>query len=123
MKEIDSIVKDFKLSDMDSLITDIETFIEKFNNNEVVLLDVRMPFETKLWSLKFALEIPYNQLPDNLDKLPKDKIIVCICPNGPRSIMAREYLRFKGFKSSMLKGGSNELVATLKGGKAKELNF
>ncbi len=92
-------------------------------NDEAILLDVRMPFETAVWGVKFALEIPYNKLLESLDKLPKDKIIVCACPHEHRANMAKEYLRFKGFKAKTLNGGLMELVSYLKGGTAKEIEL
>lgn len=114
-------VRDFSMKDILDMKMDVETFLEKFNNDEAVLVDVRMPFETKVWGVKFALEIPYNELPDRLDELPKDKIIVCVCPAEYRSSMAKEYLRFKGFKASTLDDGLIGLVDRLKGGKAKDI--
>jgi len=123
MQQIDNIVSEFTLKDIQEMKIDIETFVEKFNNGEAILLDVRMPFETAVWGVKFALEIPYNKLPENLDNLPKDKLIVCACPNEYRSNMAKEYLRFKGFNVKNLNGGLLELMSYLKGGKAKEINL
>ncbi len=123
MQTIDDIVRNFTLKDVQGMIIDIETFIDKFNAKELILVDVRMPFETALWGVKFALEIPYNELPDNLDKLPKDKLIVCGCPNVYRSNMAKEYLRFKGYNVANLDGGLTALMQRLRGGKAKDLTI
>jgi len=123
MQQIDKIVSEFTLKDIKEMKIDIETFVGKFNNDEAILLDVRMPFETAVWGVKFALEIPYNKLPESLDKLPKDKIIVCACPHEYRANMAKEYLRFKGFNVKNLNGGLLELMSYLKGGKAKEINL
>ena len=118
---MDDIVRNTK--NISAMKMGIETFIEKFNKNEVVILDVRVPAETKLWGLKFAIEIPYNQLPARLDELPKDKTIVCVCPNEYRSNMAKEYLRFKGFHVCNLESGLLGLMARLKGEKAKDLKI
>ncbi len=123
MKTIDNIVSEFTLKDIADMKMDIPTFIEKFNENEVVLVDVRMPFETKVWGVKFALEIPYNELPAKLDALPKEKTIVCVCPVEYRANMAKEYLRFKGFDVKTLNGGLVQLVQALQGGKAKEIHL
>ena len=120
---LDEMVRNFSMKDILDMKIDIETFIEKFNNDEAVLVDVRMPFETKVWGVKFALEIPYNELPDRLDELPKDKAIVCVCPVEYRSSMAKEYLRFKGFDAKTLDDGLIGLVDRLKGGKAKDIKI
>jgi len=123
MKDIDKMVSEFTLKDIPGMKIHSPTFIEKFNAGQVVLVDVRMPFETKVWGVKFALEIPYNELPNRLDELPQDKTIVCICPVEYRSSMAKEYLRFKGFDVKTLNGGLIELVKALQGGKAKEIHL
>jgi len=123
MQTIDDIVRGFTLKDIQGMKIDIETLIEKLNTKEAILVDVRMPFETALWGVKFALEIPYNKLPDSLDKLPKDKLIVCGCPNEYRSNMAKEYLRFKGYNVASLDGGLTALMQRLRGGKAKDLKI
>ncbi len=120
---MDKMVSEFKLQDIPNMKIDIAGFLEKFNNDEAILVDVRMPFETDVWGMKFALEIPYNELPSRLAELPKDKAIVCVCPYEYRSSMAKEYLRFKGYDAKTLDGGLVALVDYLKGGKAKEVNI
>ena len=123
MQDIDKIVSEFTLKDRKEMAMDIAAFVEKFNNDEVILVDIRMPFETAVWGVKFALEIPYNKLPEKLKELPKDKIIVCACPNEYRSNMAKEYLRFKGLNAKSLNGGLLGLMEYLKGGKAKDIKL
>jgi rhodanese-related sulfurtransferase len=102
---------------------EVERFIELYNEGKVELLDVRMPFERDVWSVNFGLKIPAPELPDNLDKLPKDKFIICACAEKDRSVMAMSYLRTKGFNAGYLDGGLLELIPRLKGGKAKDLNL
>jgi len=123
MKDIENKIREFVLKDIQEMKMDVEKFIELFNEDKAILLDVRMPVETAVWGVRFALEIPYNKLPDSLDKLPKDKIIVCACPYEYRANMAKEYLRFKGFNAKTLTGGLVKLVDRLSGGKAKDIKF
>ena len=120
---MDDMVRGTTLKDIKGFRIDVEEFIRLYNEGEVFLVDVRMPLETKIWSLNFGAKIPYNELPDRLEELPKDKLIVCACPNEYRANMAREYLRFKGFKVKNLEGGLFGLVERLKGGKAKDINL
>jgi rhodanese-related sulfurtransferase len=120
---MDNIVRETTLKDVKPMKMDIEDFIESFNKKEAILLDIRMPFETKVWAFGFATKIPYNALPDKLEELPKDKLIVCACPNDYRANMAKEYLRFKGFNAKTLNGGLLGLAERLKGGKAKDIEF
>jgi rhodanese-related sulfurtransferase len=98
-------------------------FIDLYNDGEVEIVDIRMDFEVKVWQLNFGLQVPANELPDNLDKLPKDKIIVCACPKCDRSIMACSYLNSIGIKSCYLADGLMDLMQTLKGGMAKSIDL
>jgi len=120
---MDNMIKETTLKEIGSMRIDIEEFIKMYNNKEAVLVDVRMPVETKVWSLGFGLKIPYNELPDRLDELPSDKLIVCVCPNEYRSNMAKEYLRYKGYNVKNLSGGLLGLAERLKGGAAKDIEI
>ena len=110
-------------SEMKNMRIDIEEFIELYNNGEAELVDVRVPFETKVWQLNFGLQIPAPELPERLNELPKDKLIVVACPKADRPNMARTYLASKGFEVKYLVGGLLGLMDHLKGGKAKELKL
>ena len=120
---MDNMVRNTPLKDVKPMKVDVESFIEMYNDGKAILLDIRMPFETAVWGVKFAIEIPYNALPDRLEELPKDKIIVCACPAEYRASMAKEYLRYKGFDAKTLNGGLLSLMTRLKGGKAKDLHL
>ncbi|VAY86954.1 hypothetical protein MNB_ARC-1_1117 [hydrothermal vent metagenome] len=116
-------VKEFTFKDIKDMKVSIEKFIELFNEDKAILLDIRMPFETAVWGVKFSLEIPYNELANRLNELPKDKKIVCACPHEYRASMAKEYLRFKGFNTGTLNGGLLELMSSLKGANAKDIKL
>jgi len=98
-------------------------FIDMYNDDEVEIVDIRMDFETKVWQLNFGLQIPANELPNNINKLPKDKIIVCACPKSDRSIMASTYLNSIGIESKYLADGMLDLMEKLKGGMAKVIDI
>ena len=110
-------------SEINDMKVEIEEFIELYNNKECEFIDVRVPFETDVWKMNFGLFIPANELPDNLDKLPKDKLLVVACPKTTRSIMARMYLAEKGFNAKFLAGGLTGLTEYLKGGKATTIKL
>ncbi len=120
---MDNMVRNTMMKDVTQMKVDIEELIELINEDKAILLDIRYPFETKVWSVKFAVEIPYNELPDRLDELPEDKIIVCTCPAEYRADMAKEYLRYKGFNAKTLSGGLISLMQRLKGSKAKDIKI
>jgi rhodanese-related sulfurtransferase len=108
---------------MKEIAVNIEQFIELYNAGDAELLDIRMPFEVDVWELNFGMKIPAPKLSENLNKLPKDKLIVCACPGKDRSIIAMSYLRSEGFNAGYLDGGLIGLMTRLKGGKAKDLNI
>ena len=119
--KLKDIVREIKPSNMDSFMVKSEEFIELFKQDKVLLLDVRMDFETKVWNLPIALNIPANQVPDRLHELPKDKLIVVACPTVNRSITVSAYLKTEGYESKFLANGLLDLLPNLKGGQAKEL--
>lgn len=79
--------------------------------------------ETKVWQVNFGLKIPAPELPERLEELPKDKLIIVVCPKADRSNMARMWLATQGFEVKYLSGGLLGLMDYLKGGKAKTLKL
>lgn len=120
---MDDFLKQMTLKDIGGMLVSSDQFIEYFNDNKAILLDIRFPFETQLWGMKFALEIPLNELGDRLEELPQDKMIVCSCPLEIRSNMACQYLLQKGFDAKILTGGLLDLADRLRGGPAKDLKL
>ncbi len=83
-------------------------------NAEFVLLDIRTEAERKVVSsnLPNSVSIPLHQLfyPENLNKLPKDRLIVVLCHTGERAIAAAIGLLLAGFpKVQVLSGGIAKL--------------
>lgn len=101
----------------------LDDFITAYNEGRCELLDIRVPEETAVWQFSFGLRIPANELPDRLDELPRDTLLVVACPMSDRSNMARSYLAAKGFEAKYLAGGLLGLADRLKGGAAKTLKL
>lgn len=55
------------------------------------LVDVREPHEFEICNLN-GLLIPMNEVPDNVDKIEKEKPVVIHCRSGARSGRIVEYL-------------------------------
>ncbi len=72
--------------------------------------------------MNFGLRIPTPELPDRLDELPTDRLLVVACPMTDRSNMARSYLAARGFDVKYLQGGLLGLMGRLKGGKAGDIS-
>ena len=72
----------------------------------LVVLDVREPWEVALAKLPDIVHIPLGQLPARLQELEPDSNIVAMCKSGGRSHRAAEFLSSKGFgRVANLSGG------------------
>ena len=74
-------------------------------NNEVVLLDVREPYEIEICKVKGSLFIPMNEIPQNIEKLDKEKRYAVICHSGVRSLHVSNYLSSLGYSTLNVVGG------------------
>lgn len=94
-----------------------------FETENVFFLDLRDKEEVK--TLNFNLEIfgietkniPINELPERLNEIPNNKLIVCFCASGTRSAWAYIYLISKGFQTKWLEATNEELANLLKPGR------
>jgi rhodanese-related sulfurtransferase len=120
---MDKLIKTLNTKTVKEIRVSPDEFIEMYNKGEAILLDIRYPFETDKWGVNFSINIPLNELADRLSEIPKDKIIVCICPEEFRSNMACLYLRSKGFKSHLVTKGLLALTSRLRGGAAKDIQI
>ncbi|MDG6111911.1 FAD-dependent oxidoreductase [Lactococcus formosensis] len=69
-----------------------------------VLLDVRQENEVARGGFKEAINIPLNDLRQNMDKLDKNKAYIVSCQSGLRSYTAERILKQEGFKVENLDG-------------------
>ena len=75
------------------------------SGDDFQLIDVREQKEFDFSNIGGEL-IPLNTVPDNLDKVAKDKKVVVHCRSGARSANAIQYLEQHGFTDLYnLKGG------------------
>lgn len=73
--------------------------------NDVFLIDVREPSERAICHIG-GTHIPLSQLPEQIDHLPKDRLIVAYCKSGNRSRQAVLTLRANGLtRVKSLRGG------------------
>jgi rhodanese-related sulfurtransferase len=79
-----------------------------------MLLDIREPQEVAARAIDGSVHIPMNTIPDNLDKLPKDKPLVVMCHVGGRSAQVTYWLRAQGYDNAVnLDGGIVAWVAEI----------
>jgi len=87
-------------------ITPGELSAERGRTTDLVVLDVREPFEWEIAHLAGARHIPLGQLPARLSELDGHADIVVYCHHGTRSARAVEFLRAAGYsKVRNLTGG------------------
>lgn len=84
------------------------------------VIDIRFREEFELWSLGFTKNIPLNELPERLNELDKNKLIITACPHNDRANIARMFLVLKGYKVKYLSDGLLSTVNYLRGDNAKE---
>ncbi len=64
---------------------------------DLVVLDVREPFEWDEGHVPGALHIPMQQVPERLAEIPRDRTVALICRGGPRSSLVGSVLLQHGF--------------------------
>lgn len=84
------------------------------------LVDIRFKEEFEAWHMGPAVNIPLNELPRRLNELDRTKLIVTACPHKDRAIMARTFLRLKGYETRYLVDGLTGLAEYWRGDSAKE---
>ena len=94
--------------------------IDLLQEGEAQLVDIRFREEYQAWRMVVGINIPINELPDRLNELDKDKIIVTACPHKDRAIIAMTYLKTKGYKTMYLKDGLIGMAELLRGDNAKD---
>lgn len=65
--------------------------------DQLVLLDVREPWEHSLAKIEGSTLIPLGTLPQSMDKLDKGAEIIAYCHHGMRSADATQFLLQQGF--------------------------
>ncbi|MCC6457135.1 MAG: rhodanese-like domain-containing protein [Caldilineaceae bacterium] len=73
-----------------------------------LVLDVREPHEWRLVRLVAARHLPMNDVPAQLDTLPRDRAVVVMCAHGSRSYDVAAWLIEQGIEASSLAGGVTE---------------
>jgi len=81
---------------------------------KLTLIDVRTPGEYAVMHPKGAINIPYETLADQLNKIPRDRLVVALCHSGRRAEGATTVLRILGFDNVVnLSGGIKDLAQAL----------
>src|SRR6202007_3426362 len=92
---------------MDQLeITPAEVKARLDRGENVVLVDVREPWEFEICRIEGAKLVPLGTLAASLNTLAEVDELICYCHHGMRSMDAAAGLRFQGFeRAKSLAGG------------------
>ena len=102
---------------------DSKGLIKLLMEGKAQLIDIRFQEEHIAWSVGHSKSIPLNELPNRLNEIDKNKIIVTACPHKDRAIIAMTYLRSKGIKAKYLTDGLIGLAENLRGDNAEEFVY
>lgn len=76
------------------------------SNQDLMILDVREPWEVAICAIAGSVNVPLSTLPQNLNRLPERGPLVVLCHHGMRSMQAVAWLRQNGFENATnLQGG------------------
>ena len=119
-KQLDQYMQNFDLAEVANMKISSVEMLNMIEEGSAVLIDIRFKEEVQSWSIPFAKNIPLNELPERLNELPKDKLIITACPHNDRANIARLYLTMKGYKAKYVNDGLLNVVNYLKGANAVE---
>ncbi len=78
-----------------------------------IIIDVRSKDEYASGHLKGSINIPLQQLQNNLSKIKKGKPVITCCASGMRSAQAKNLLKSQGYQEVHNGGGWSSLKARL----------
>jgi rhodanese-related sulfurtransferase/DNA-binding transcriptional ArsR family regulator len=110
LTEVDSVVRDYFVARDDLEPVSRAELVDRANQGQVVILDVRPRLEFAAGHIPGALSVPLEELDIALARLPKRAQIVAYC-RGPYCVLAPqavERLRARGFKARRLADGMPE---------------
>jgi rhodanese-related sulfurtransferase len=83
-----------------------EAVKELAGHGEVILLDVREPWERETARIEPSLHIPMGDIPARVQDIDPDDHIIVYCHHGVRSMNVTAWLRQQGFdKAQSMTGG------------------
>jgi rhodanese-related sulfurtransferase len=86
---------------------------EQYQQAPLPIIDIRKISEFQSEHLEAAINIPLNDLEQQLDRLPKDQAFVVHCAGGYRSMIAASILKSRGFEDFKdVEGGMTEILKT-----------
>ncbi len=107
LAEVEQITQEFAVEGADGAEVPRTKLEQLLSRDEALLIDVRPPVEYEHGHVRNAVSLPLEELPQRLDELPRDRLIVTYC-RGTYCLQADEavaLLRGHGFDAHRLEGG------------------
>lgn len=82
-----------------------KTDYKQLLQNGAQIIDVRTPGEFQGGHIRGSVNIPLNNLQNNLSKIKKNKPVITCCASGMRSASAKSILKSNGFTEVYNGGG------------------
>lgn len=73
--------------------------------DDVQVIDVREPDEWEAGHIAQADHVPMDEVPQRLDEIDDDQLVVTVCRSGARSGEVAERLQERGYDAENLDGG------------------
>ncbi len=121
MNAFENYLRKFSYESIPAMKISSSQLVDLLPSGTVQAIDIRFKEEYALWNVPLFKNIPLAELPDRLDELHKDKLIVVICPYNVRSNIGMHYLKLKGYNVKYLSDGLTAFAALLTGSQADEL--
>jgi rhodanese-related sulfurtransferase len=77
------------------------------------VLDIREPVEVAICAIEDSVSIPMQQVPQQLETLPREHPLIVVCHHGVRSAMVTDFLRNSGFDNAWNLAGGIDVWAGL----------
>jgi len=87
-----------------------KTDLKELINRGAQIIDVRTKEEYRHGHISGSINIPLQDLPDNISKIKKNKPVITCCASGVRSASAKSILSSHGFVEVYNGGGWRSLT-------------
>lgn len=94
------------MNELEISVGELKQLLDRGEN--ILLVDVREPWEHAQCHIEGAVLIPMGSIPANLQKLDTDDLVVCYCHHGMRSFDVANWLRQQGVSNAKSLAGGIE---------------
>lgn len=118
--KLENYISSFDYAARKEMKMDSKGLIRLLKEGKAQLIDIRFKEEYAAWKVGPSISIPINELPNRLNELDTNKIIVTACPHKDRAAVAMVYLRSKGIAAKYLTDGLIGMAENLRGDAARD---